>query len=195
MSRTVTVADVQTWNSKVFGLLMWTAGIVASSFRRRTDTSSLEHWKWNREREIPETIKMKEKLILLTSAKVSASVKPACATPSLSWSESLFTGNYGDNSQLPRQLENHTHPSPPTCLATHEVLGSVMVMLLKPYAMATSSIMSHPWRTSVEQEDTFPQNKLKIQPKASLTCYAADKTIFTETIDITHWLLNLHLIS
>ena len=51
MSRTVTVADVQTWNSKVFGLLMWTAGIVASSFRRRTDTSSLEHWKWNRDRE------------------------------------------------------------------------------------------------------------------------------------------------
>ena len=119
MSRIVTVADVQTWNSKVFGLLMWTAGIVASSFRRRTDTSSLEHWKWNRERSLKPSNWKKKNLILLTSAKVSASVKPACATPSLSWSESLFTGNYGDNSQLPRQLENHTHPSPPRPVWRH----------------------------------------------------------------------------
>ncbi len=33
---------------------------------------------------------------MLTSAKVSASVKPACATPVLSWSVSLFTGNCKD---------------------------------------------------------------------------------------------------
>ena len=35
-------------------------------------------------------------IAFLTSAKVSASVNPACATPSLNWSDSLFTGSYGN---------------------------------------------------------------------------------------------------
>lgn len=59
-----------TWNSRVLGLAMCTAGTSSIFFLIFKPTSSLEQ-----------------------SEKVRASVKPAWATASLNWSVNLFTGN------------------------------------------------------------------------------------------------------